>query len=232
MKLNISIDDVTPHPKSSTNILKNCLSLLETHPDVKFTLFVPVAYWRTMKHATKTALFINEYPEFCKTLRELPRSNFEIGYHGCYHGIPGKSDNDEFQHLTAVEAKEKFLFMKTIVSLAKLNDVFSPIFRPPAWRMSGAAIDVAREEGFNVLALSRQDYVQASYAGRGIGATDVVYMTCCPPTLPLEYHEKNELVYHACEWDLNYLSIEKIDELRSWLNMQQKIDYVFIKELL
>lgn len=232
MKLNISIDDVSPHPKSSTKVLANCFSLLETHPGAKFTLFVPIAYWRTLNHSTKSALFINEYPEFCETLRKLPKENFQIGYHGWYHGIPGKSDNDEFWHLSKADAREKFLLMKTVVSLAKMSDTFSPVFRPPAWRMSPGAIDVAREEGFKVLALSQQDYAKKTYEMKDEECNDVVYMSCCPPTLPLQHHEKNELVYHACEWDKNHLSTDRVDELRAWLNNQDNIDYVFIEGLL
>lgn len=232
MKLNISIDDVSPHPKSSIKVLTSCFSLLETHPSVKFTLFVPIAYWRTMNHPTKSALFINEHPEFCETLRKLPKDNFQIGYHGWYHGVPGKSDNDEFWYLSKAEAREKFLLMKTVVSYAKMNDVFSPIFRPPAWRMSPEAIDVARDEGFKVLALSQQDYAKQTYKGKDEQQRDVVYMTCCPPTFPLQHNEKNELVYHACEWDKNFFSQERVDELRVWLNNQGSVDYVFIEELL
>lgn len=232
MKLNISIDDVSPHQKASTKVLSTCHSILEKHPSVKFTLFVPVAYWRTMNYPTKTALFIHEYPSFCDTLKNLPTSNFEIGYHGYYHGIPGKSDNDEFQSLSKAEAKEKFLLMKKYVQMAKLDTVFKPIFRPPAWRMSAEAITAAREEGYRVLALSSQDYAKQTYRNRELERDDVVYWTCCPPAVPLAIHEKNELVYHACEWDKNFLSQERADELIEWLNSHPDIEHTFIEGIL
>ena len=37
---------------------------------------------------------------------------------------------------------------------------------------------------------------------------DVVYYNCNPPFDDLELYEKTEIVYHACEWDKNYLSKE------------------------
>ena len=54
MKINISIDDVSPHQFSSTNVLDRCFELIQAFPDIKFTLFVPVAYWRTIKPTTTT----------------------------------------------------------------------------------------------------------------------------------------------------------------------------------
>ena len=73
----------------------------------KFTLFVPVAYWRTRGHtATEKPLILNEHREFCEILKLLPKTNFEIGYHGLLHGIPGISNNDEFQNLNYEQAKQ------------------------------------------------------------------------------------------------------------------------------
>ena len=96
MKVNVSIDDITPHPFSSTRVIEKCEDLLQTFPNMKFSLFVPVAYWRTMKSGTTTnkPLYISEDQEFCETLMELSDDNYEIGFHGYYHGIPSKSDND------------------------------------------------------------------------------------------------------------------------------------------
>ena len=47
-KVNISIDDVSPHPRSSANVLERCFEMISVFPDIKFTLFVPTSYWRTM----------------------------------------------------------------------------------------------------------------------------------------------------------------------------------------
>ena len=69
-KVNISIDDVSPHPLSSTKILEQCYRLIEEFEDIKFTLFVPIAYWRTIgPTATKEPLFIHQYSEFCQCIK-------------------------------------------------------------------------------------------------------------------------------------------------------------------
>ena len=92
-KINISIDDISPHPKSSVAVLDRCYELIEEFSNIKFTLFIPIAYWRTMKNsiATEKPLLITEYSSFCEELKELPENNFELAYHGYYHGIPGRS---------------------------------------------------------------------------------------------------------------------------------------------
>ena len=72
-KINISIDDVSPHSESSVKVLEQCHDLIKEFPEIKFTLFVPIAYWRTMgPTATKTPLRIDEHPEFCEVLKLYP----------------------------------------------------------------------------------------------------------------------------------------------------------------
>lgn len=233
MKVNISIDDVSPHQFSSTKVLDRCFELIQTFPDIKFTLFVPVAYWRTVKPttATKEPLRLDAFPDFCKTIKELPQQNFEICYHGLFHGIPGKSDNDEFQSITKEQAIEKFLAMFEIVERAGLSDVFKPVFRPPAWRMSPHAIEAAKEAGIKVLALSPKDYAKQTYSGAEEAFEKVVYFNCVPPFEPLSVYPVNEIVYHACEWDKNYLSVELSKDLASWLQSQSDVQFKFIGDL-
>ena len=159
--VNISIDDVSPHPLSSTRVLEQCYNLIEEFKDIKFTLFIPISYWRTMPPEqdrpdtrTESPLQIDLYKDFCEEIKNLPDENFEIGYHGLFHGIPQKSNNDEFQHLTHAEAVTKFERMFDVVELAGLKDKFRLVFRPPAWRMSGEAIKAAKDFGFKILTLS------------------------------------------------------------------------------
>jgi hypothetical protein len=47
-KINISIDDVSPHPLSSLAIVDKCQRIIDKIPDAKFTFFVPISYWRTI----------------------------------------------------------------------------------------------------------------------------------------------------------------------------------------
>jgi len=234
MKVNISIDDVSPHPLSSTKVLVRCYELIKEFPDIKFSLFIPLAYWRTTRPgiATRSPLCIDLFPDFCKILQELPEKNFEICYHGLFHGIPGKSDNDEFQYLTKEQAIEKFLAMFEIVKRAGLNEIFKPVFRPPAWRMSSQAIEAAKEVGIKVLALSPKDYAKQTYCGAENTFEKVVYFNCAPPFEPLSVYPVNEIVYHACEWDKNYLSADLTNELTNWLKTQTNVEFKFIEELI
>ena len=167
IKVNVSIDDITPHPKSSVKVLEQCFKIIELFPDIKFTLFIPTGYWRTTRRdiATPEPLLISKFPKFCEIIRSLPAKNFEIGFHGHYHGIPGKSDNDELARLTYSEATQVLSVMINEVHTAGLNDVFKKIIRPPAWRMSPDAIKAARDEGFEILALSPDDYCLQVYGG-------------------------------------------------------------------
>ena len=229
-KINISIDDISPHPQASIKVLDNCYKLIEKFEDIKFTLFIPLAYWRTIgKTATGHALKLDKYLELCNVLRSLP-SNFEIGYHGLFHGIPGISNNDEFQHLSFSEALKRFEMMKKIADNAKLE--FKKYFRPPAWRMSPEAIQAARQWGIKILALSPDLYAKTTYNKADETRNDVVYYNVNPPFKLLELYEKTEVVYHACEWDKNYLSEQKTDELIKFLLEKEKdLDFCFLEGL-
>ena len=230
--INISIDDVSPHPQSSTKVLDRCYDLIAEFSDIKFTLFVPVAYWRTRdKACTSKPLFINEHPEFCQIIKNLPVDNFEIGYHGFFHGIPGLSNNDEFQYLTYEQAIKKFNDIFHLVKLSDLNEVFKPIFRPPAWRMSPAAIQAAEDLGIDVLALSPQEYAKKTYEGRDKTFNSVVYYNVNPPFIPLQAFDRTEVVYHACEWDKNFLATKKTKNLIDFLKNLDNYEFCFIKGL-
>lgn len=237
MKINISIDDVSPHPLSSIKVLDSCFELIEKFPHIKFTLFIPIAYWRTIKRETISdrPLVISDYQDFIFFINSLPEKNFEICYHGLFHGIPGKSDNDEFQYLTYDQAIEKFNTMFSIVSQSGLESKFKKIFRPPAWRMSPGAIKAAADVGIKTLALSKKDYAKETYAKEDESFNKVVYYDISPPFEPLpETYEREalEIVYHACEWDKSYLSKNMKEDLQNWiLRKEESIQFCFIEEL-
>ena len=228
-KVNISIDDVSPHPRSSANVLERCFEMISVFPDIKFTLFVPTSYWRTMgPTATKGPLRLDTYPEFCELLKALPRENFEIGYHGHLHGIPGTSNNDEFKNLSYEQTTKLFEEMYKIADAASLTELFKPVFRPPAWKMSPDALRAAKDSGIEVLALTEDDI----YQGYDKQLDNVVYYNANPPFKPLNLFEKTEIVYHACEWDRNYLNVEHREKLESFLEDNiDNIEFCFMDAL-
>jgi len=235
--LNISIDDVSPHELSSLRVVDKCLRVIAEFIDVKFTLFVPTAYWRTLGDtATGEPLNLSRHQNFCEALMALPSKNFEICYHGHHHGIPHVSNNDELQHLNYEDASRVIEAMFNEVTHSRLIDVFKPILRPPAWRMSPGAFDACRDAGIQLLALSADDYANKTYSGKDRSPEwkdRVVYQTCNPPMRNLVFEEKTEIVYHACEWDKNYFSDERVDELLKFLHANDgKFKFCFMKEML
>jgi hypothetical protein len=236
-KINISIDDISPHPKSSIKVLDRCYEIIEEFPDAKFSLFVPIAYWRTVSSPPESVsnlpYALNQYPEFCKSLKDLSICNFEVCYHGFYHGILDVSNNDEFKSLSFKDAMIKFELMKTMTKLAGLDTTFKNIFRPPAWRMSPESFDAAKASGIEILALSDKDYVTEGYGNKHIEFKNVVYYNVNPPFDELEMHEKIEAVYHACEWDKNYLDHNKTCDIISFLRKNKhNLEFCFMNEMI
>ena len=230
-KINISIDDVSPHPRSSHKILKQCEKLISEFPNIKFTLFIPIAYWRTFGDtATNNPLYLWNYKELCDILKNLDDKNFELGYHGFFHGIPGKSNNDEFKTLTQEEAEKKINFMEEGLKKAGLYKKFKKIFRPPAWRMSSGAIKAFKNKDFEILALSKQQYALDVYKGEQTNFSKVNYYNLNPPFIPLTVLDEKQLniVYHACEWDKNYLDMNKVEELSNFLKTIDNKEFVFM----
>jgi|GEM_PF-1872670 len=235
--INISIDDISPHPMSSLNVLNNFREVIEIFPEIKISLFVPVAYWRTMRRevATTIPLEIDKFPEFCNALKSLGSKNFELCYHGYYHGIPGKSDNDEMKNLSYEQMLSLINAMREKVSAAGLSDHFKEIIRPPAWRMSPDAIRAAKDSDVQILALSSQKYTDGSldYGGEDKKFGKVVYYTSAPPGEELKLVEKTEIVYHACEWDKNYFSKSMAKDLIDFLVKHQgDYEFSFMKGML
>ena len=233
MKINISIDDVSPHPYSSVSVLEKCEELIESFPQIKFSLFIPVAYWRTVKGGTTTKkpLNISKYSEFCEEIKDLNPENYEIGYHGYYHGIPGISDNDEFQHLKYDQANDKINLMFEEVKKAGLDNVFKKMFRPPAWRLSPDSFKALSDNDFSLFALTDLEYALKTYEGSEQKYPST-FSTQFPPFKELKREEKCGIVYHACEWDDNYLSSEKVASLMNFINNNRDSEFCFLSEFL
>ena len=83
------------------------------------------------------------------------------------------------------------------------------------------------------MALSPKEYAKKIYAGEEDKEHDVVYYNCNPPFDDLILQEKTEIVYHACEWDKNYLSLELNKNLIDFIEKNKStIEFSFIEGLL
>lgn len=236
-KLNISIDDVSPHPLSSTKVLDACRTIINRFPDVKISLFVPASYWRTVRQGVITniplQLDLPIFKDFCEEIKNLNKNNFELCYHGFYHGIPGKNDNNEFMYFDKEEAIKRYNLIFQVVEAAGLKDQFKMVFRPPGWSISKDAIVAARDLGFKVLALNPEKKYKKRSSFEDEKENDVVYMTSAPPFFPLAITSKTEIVYHACEWDKNYLGETLTKELIEFLEKNEgSYTFNFIEDLL
>ena len=160
--------------------------------------------------------------------------NFEIAYHGYHHGLPGRSDNDEMRWLSFDEMKKLLSVMKSTVKSAGCEGVFKNILRPPAWRMSPEAVEACKGE-MDILALSPDKYDDGSldYGGKDKEFGNVVYFNVCPPFKPLKLYPVTEIVYHACEWDKNYLGDQLTQELITFLQQnKENIKFCFMDEMI
>lgn len=221
MHVRITIDDVSPHPRSSVKVLDSCYSVLERFPAAKFVLFVPASYWRTCGDTkTEKPLYISEFPQFCEILATLP-DNFQLGFHGYYHGIKDISNNDEFKSLSFEEADIVVKNMINEVKKAGLFDRFTKVFRPPAWKMSRGSIEALYANGIEHLALSPYEVYDFTFIKEDTRS----FYNICPPFCPfcIYYGDYADIVYHACEWDWNYFDKNKVTELISFLEKQEEL---------
>lgn len=225
MKINISIDDICPHPKSSEIILEKCFGLIDIFKDIKFTLFIPMAYTRL----NEKSYHLSEYPEFCQVLKNLDSNYFELAWHGFLHGIPGKSNNDEFRYLDFRGAMEVFKSMFEVAENNGLKSIFKPIFRPPAFWMSGGSLMASKKMGIKILALS--PYMAYDHGNVALDQfAKIIYFDSLPPIYPLIKKDKVEIVYHASQWNKNILDKKQIEDLTSYISSSNKNEFVFMED--
>jgi hypothetical protein len=111
---------------------------------------------------------------------------------------------------------------------ANLYNKFKKIFRPPAWRMSPESIKSFKKNNFEILALSKQEYALDTYKNENNNFQKVNYYNLNPPFIPLKILPEMNIVYHACEWDKNYLNDVKTNELINFLNTLENKEFSFM----
>ena len=117
------------------------------------------------------------------------------------------------------------------VEKAGLEKKFKKIFRPPAWRLSPRAFRALSDRGFEIFALTDLPYTREVYAGEEYNHP-CTFSNQFPPFSPLKISEKCGIVYHACQWDKNFLNSEKTSSLLDFLNNNESKEFVFLEGLL
>lgn len=205
-KINISIDDVSPHPLSSIVVLNQCFKLIKSFSSIKFTLFVPMAY---CLHE-ESPCFVSNHSDFCKQLKELSPNSFEFGWHGYHHDQWNKTYNvkdREFRTVSYEDTNSIFKKMFLEAEKAGILNLFKPIFRPPAFKISCDALRFCKD---------RKISVASTYDS-------------APPIKPLCLLDKTEILYHACIWNKNYLDETKTKDLECFLKKHiGDIEFSFI----
>ena len=133
--VNISIDDISPHPMSNEKCLDICFDIIKLFPNIKFTLYIPMGYWRIFddkgfRTKTEGPLYLNNYLDLCKKLKRLPKENFELCYHGVYHNDE-ICNNNEFGSLSYNDACQRFEKMYRLgnsLSMASIHKNFVSTF--------------------------------------------------------------------------------------------------------
>ena len=83
------------------------------------------------------------------------------------------------------------------------------------------------EEGFKLFALTNLDYAMAYYSGEEQKYPST-FSNQFPPFSGLYEEERCGIVYHACEWDKNYLDKEKTQELIHFIDECRNHSFEFL----
>jgi predicted deacetylase len=207
--------------------LGRCLNLLSILPNIKFTLFVPTAYTRIGEPSYN----LTQYPAFVDELKSLPKSNFEIAFHGHFHGILNEYNRGEFTFLNYEDALKRMQLSKQAFKECGLE--VKPFFRPPGFSLSPGGFVAAQEIGIKILSLYPRSPYRDIYENKDSSFDRVIYVDSHPrrPTKnwmgpPAETLCQGSVMYHACEWDTNYFSEQRKKEL-----LTSGADFVFLGDL-
>lgn len=219
MLINISIDDISPHPKMGLDCLRNLDSLLNKFPNIKISLFVPTSICRYKFGEKKYCLL--DYPKFVEEIKKLP-NNFEICYHGHFHGNKvKKSNNDEFRYLDATKTQELLntsykIFKETGISVKN-------VFRPPGFWMSQWAFEGCKNFGIKTLALNRDKRYRKCYNRQHKSFNNVVWVG--------KNTDYIEMFFHAGKDQRNYIGKESVKIIMNTINNYKDIEFVFLEQL-
>lgn len=221
MRLNISIDDLSPHPNIGFGAL-NCLQEIVNGYNIKVSLFIPTSVQRFGAREKKHYM-LEDFPEFVDRIKALPEKYFEVCYHGHKHGQKRKkSNNDEFRYLRYDEAIDILSRSKEIFDNVGIK--VRPVLRPPGFWISKAAIKACAEFGIKVLALHDAKRYMRSYGK----AAKRYKHTVLPGAQPTK-GDSIEIFYHAGSDQPDYFNKKQGIRLRKIIK-RQRWSYIFMEE--
>lgn len=217
--VNISIDDVCPHPIMGMDAVNRLSGLLDLYPKLKCSLFVPTRLKR-YKYKEKDYPLEN-YPKFVDQLKSLPSENFEICYHGHFHGHKqNKSNNDEFRYLSALDTFDKLETSQIIFD--SLGIKVKPVFRPPGFWLGADAFLGCKEFGIKTLALNNDIKYSACYLGEQLKYDRVIFIGRQPNN-----QRFFEIMFHAGRDQKDFFNNIAFHELKTKLSKLSP-EFVFL----
>lgn len=225
-KFNLSLDDMSPHPKAGLNFesINWCDKIIEAYPDFKINLFVPAAYCRLGEQPYYLSKNL-EWVFNLKRIYESQPNNYRINFHGMYHRRTDKkhpdSNNDEFQYLNRKQTKKILQDMHNEFLMASID--FSWTFRPPGWKISKDACKELADYGFECIAGSKE--------WEGAKEDAKIKWVNYNWDLLTEPPEGDIVAYgHTSNWTNNYMNEERYNTIMNFLQDKQ-FKFVFIEDI-
>lgn len=240
-KFNLSLDDMSPHPKAGLNFesIKWCDKLIEKYPQLKINLFVPAAYCRLGEepHA------LTDNMKWVEKLKALP-DNYVINMHGYHHRRVskkyGNSNNDEWQYLNNTNAPTLVCQMNGEFIRAGLCEFpikdgkqynafpkFRRTFRPPGWKISKAAVEALQTYANIECFAGSEEYYEK--------VKDVLRVKWVSYnwdlTGPCDVNGDVVAYGHTSNWTNNYMDETRYKLVRGFLDNNTNIEFKFIEEM-
>lgn len=170
----------------------------------------------------KKAYYLHDYPSFVEEVKRLPKSSFEICYHGHKHGNKRKkSNNDELRYVSEQECYDILARSEEIFKSVGISP--NPVLRPPGFWMSKNSFRACRKFGIKVLALhSNKRYVRC-YGKSNLKYNKIVWPGIQPKT------EDMEIYYHAGRDQVDYFDKRQHKRLYKMLS-NNKYEYIFMEQ--
>lgn len=209
MKINISIDDISPMPDNQF-IFEQCEKIIKVYPNVKFTLFLIMAH---KKMNEDKIYFLDKNVCFLNKIKNLSPENYELAWHGWYHSCKNISNNDEFKYLNSYETLEIFNQMKNMAESSGIISRMESVFRPPAFWINKESARALFESGITHFALSKLPHHMKYYygdSGLNWNFGKINYFDSMPSVVKCGRKDCLSMVFHAGNASKNFLNADKL----------------------